>query len=78
MLTAFPLQIALNDVHTNPAVANILPDLVQYLLETVSRHPVHLLIQRTFEFFTPAVVDLLGPVQSSTADESSQTALLSL
>ena len=45
-----PPQIALTDLHTSSAVANILPDLVQYLLETVrmptlslSCHPLHLL-----------------------------------
>ena len=31
-------QIALSDILTNPAISNILPDLVQYLLETVSGH----------------------------------------
>ena len=30
------LQVALTDVQTNPSIANILPDLVQYLQETVS------------------------------------------
>jgi hypothetical protein len=29
-------RIALGDLQVNPAVANILPDLVQYLLETLS------------------------------------------
>lgn len=31
-------QIALGDILTNPAISNILPDLVQYLLEIVSGH----------------------------------------